>query len=215
MLFLVINPFKNDNPCAVETNQDKKICLGSSNSAVSAGHRKFEGEQEPNRKTCLCVCQISAWFHCSLCGSAPSSSCGGCAQTYWFPLFCVLLWMKTGGDSEQGDETLLSAQRHGSAAPVAPLLSTLPLDSTGDSLQCTFYEPFSRFSALVLLLSCNMRESCFSFFVISFPGMTTVWYGHFVYNLIVIFHFVHKKILCWCISVMPSVWCPCVWSLLG
>lgn len=162
-----------------------------------------------------CVCQISAWFHCSLCGSAPSSSCGGCAQTYWFPLFCVLLWMKTGGDSEQGDETLLSAQRHGSAAPVAPLLSTLPLDSTGDSLQCTFYEPFSRFSALVLLLSCNMRESCFSFFVISFPGMTTVWYGHFVYNLIVIFHFVHKKILCWCISVMPSVWCPCVWSLLG
>lgn len=159
VLFLVkksFSLFNNHQPYVAQTYRDEKSCLGLWG---SAGHGKLErGEEENEIKDSLCFCQIFSLPLFAVWELARLLIWWLCADLSIPPVLCSNVDEDQWRQREERRDAAVSSDAHThtnlQCSRLHSSLSTITPDCTGDSLQYTFYEPFTRFSALVLSLSC-------------------------------------------------------------
>lgn len=152
----ILQPFNNHQPYVAQTYRDEKSCLGLWG---SAGHGKLErGEEENEIKDSLCFCQIFSLPLFAVWELARLLIWWLCADLSIPPVLCSNVDEDQWRQREERRDAAVSSDAHThtnlQCSRLHSSLSTITPDCTGDSLQYTFYEPFTRFSALVLSLSC-------------------------------------------------------------
>lgn len=106
---------------------------------------------------------------CVLCVSAPAAGCLSFGLLISVSILCA-----------NGDGSLPSAQPRADTDPQCSWLLALPLprDCTGDSLQYTFYERFTHFSALIAQLLGRESYGSVWFLCLSLLSIPGLWSGY-------------------------------------